>query len=194
MTLYPYALFFHVVGVLGLFISIGLEVTAVFRMRAAKTTTQIHEWMSINSALEKILPASAVLILLSGLYMIFTGWGWSHAWINLSLGVLIVMGILGPVINGPRIKAIHVAAEAAPDGPVPASLQKPIFDPILRAYVLIPAFMALGVVALMILKPDWIGSVVVLVLAFIVGTISGQLPRRTPHKAQSVARETPLQS
>jgi hypothetical protein len=194
MTLYPYALVLHIVGVLGLFIAMSLELTAVFRLRAAQTTIQVHEWMAVNRVLEKVLPISAVLILASGLYMIFTVWGWSHAWIDLSLGLLIVLGALGPAINGPRMKAIHRAVEAAPDGPVLDGLQKRISDPVLRAYALIPGFMALGVVVLMILKLDWIGSVVVIVVAFVVSIISGQLSRGTPRKAQSVAGETHLRS
>lgn len=184
MTLYPYALFFHIVGVLGVFIANGLAVTVVFRLRAAKTTTQVREWMSVKSALEKILPVSALLILASGLYMTFTAWGWGQAWIDLSLGVLIVLGVLGPAINGRRLKAIHLAVEVAPDGEVPASLQQRISDPVLRAYALIPGFLLLGVVGLMTLKPDWIGSGVVLVVAFVVSLIAGQLSRGTPHEAQ----------
>ena len=118
--------------------------------------------------------------------MLFTVWGWSHAWIDLSLGLLIVLGVLGPVINEPRMKAIQMAVEVAPDGEVPASLQKRISDPVLRAYALIPGFMALGAVGLMTLKLDWIGSGVVMIIALMVGIISGQLSRGTPHKASSV--------
>ncbi len=184
MTLYPYALFFHIVGVLGMFIANSLAVTVVFRLHAAQTTAQVLEWLSVNSALEKILPVSALLILASGLYMTFTAWGWSQAWIDLSLGVLIVLGVLGPAINGRHLKAIHLAVEVAPDREVPASLQKLITDPVLRAYALIPGFLLLGVVGLMTLKPDWIGSGVVLVMAFVVSLIAGHLSPGIPYKAQ----------
>ena len=187
MALYPYALFFHIVGVLGLFISMSLEVTIGFRMRAAQTTAQVREWMAINRAIEKILPISALLILASGLFMLFTVWGWGQAWIDLSLSLLVVLGVLGPVINGPRMKAIQMAVEIAPDGPVPASLRKCITDPVLRAYALIPGFMALGAVSLMTLKLDWIGSAVVVIIALIVGIIAGQLSRETFHKTSPVA-------
>jgi hypothetical protein len=125
-----------------------------------------------------------VLILASGLYMTFTAWGWGQAWIDLSLGVLIVLGVLGPAINGRRLQAIHLAVEAAPDGEVPASLQQRISDPVLRAYALIPGFLLLGVVGLMTLKPDWIGSGVVLAVAFVASLIAGQLSRGMPNQAQ----------
>lgn len=186
MTLYPYALFLHVVGVLGLFIAIGLEVAVSFRLRAAQTTAQLREWIAINRVIEKILPASAVLILISGLFMLFTAWGWSHAWIDLSLGLLVALGILGPAINGPRMKAIQSGVAMAPDGEIPVSLQKCIADPVLRAYALIPGFMALGAVSLMTLKLDWLSSGIAMVVALILGIIAGQLSRRTPRKAAPV--------
>jgi len=94
MTLYSYALFFHIVGILGLGISVSLEAATVFRLRGAKTTAQIHEWMRINTTLEKVLPISALLVLASGLFMTFTVWGWGQAWIDLSLGMLIALGVL----------------------------------------------------------------------------------------------------
>jgi hypothetical protein len=186
MALYPYALFFHIVGVIGLFIAIGLEVATGFRLHAAKTTAQVQEWMAINHMLEKMLPVSALLILASGLFMLFTAWGWSHAWIDLSLGLLIVVGVLGAVINGPRMKAIQMAVEVAPDGEIPASLQKHISDPVLRAYALIPGCLALGAVALMNFKLDWIGSGVVMIIALMVGIIAGAIVTRSG--SQSVVR------
>ena len=187
MALYSYMLLFHIVGVLGLFISISLEVAISFRLRAAQTTTQVREWLAVNRVLEKMLPISALLILASGLFMLFTAWGWSQAWIDISLGLLIVLGILGPVINGPRMKAIQTTAALAPEGEIPASLQKHISDPVLRAYALIPGFIALGAVGLMTLKLDWISSGAVMVIALVVGIVSGQLARRTPHTASPVS-------
>ncbi len=187
MALYSYMLLFHIVGVLGLFISISLEVAISFRLRAAQTTTQVREWLAVNRVIEKTLPISALLILASGLFMLFTTWGWSQAWIDISLSLLIVLGILGPVINGPRMKAIQTAAALAPEGKIPAELQKHISDPVLRVYALIPGFIALGAVSLMTLKLDWISSGAVMIIALVVGIVSGQLARRTPHKASSVS-------
>lgn len=175
MTLYSFALLIHILGVLGLFVGISLEMAVVFRLGAVKTTAQVHEWMAFNRAIQMILPISALLVLLSGLFMLFSMWGWGHAWIDLSLGSLVILGALGPVINGPRMMAIQKAVEVAPDGQVTASLQKRISDPVLRAYAPIPGFMAVGVVALMTLKLDWIVSGVVMISLLIVGLISGQL-------------------
>ena len=171
MTLYPYILLLHIVGVIGLFIALTLELAVVSRLRAAKTTTQVHEWLTLSRVIDLVLPISAVFILISGLGLTFSAWGWGHAWIELSLGLLVLLGILGPVINGPRMKAIHVAAQAAPEGSIPPALRTAIFHPLLRAYVPIPILVALGAVIMMVLKLDWLGSGIVIALVLIGGLI-----------------------
>jgi uncharacterized membrane protein len=171
MTLYPATLLLHIVGVIGLFIALSLEVAVVSRLRVAKTTTQVHEWLTLSRVIDLVLPVSAVLILISGLVLTFSAGGWGHAWIELSLGLLVLLGIVGPVINGPRMKAIHVAAQAAPVGEIPPTLRKVIANPLLRAYVPIPILGALGAVIMMVLKLDWLGSGMVIALVLIVGLI-----------------------
>jgi hypothetical protein len=171
MTLYPATLLLHIVGVIGLFIALSLEVAVVSRLRVAKTTTQVHEWLTLSRVIDLVLPVSAIFILISGLVLTFSVWGWGHAWIELSLGLLVLLGILGPVINGPRMKAIRVAAQAAPVGEISTALRQAIFNPVLRVYVPIPGLVALGAVIMMVLKLDWLGSGMVIALVLIVGLI-----------------------
>ena len=169
MTMYHLALYAHILGVLGLFIAIGLEWTSMVRMRRARTVEQLREWTSLHATLDKVFPLTAVVILVAGLYMVGDVWGWSYAWINLSLAGLAVMGGLGPLINGRRLRAIQAAAEAAPAGPVPAGLTRQMQDPILWMSVKIMAAMALGVVYLMAAKPEAGESIAALVIAGLVG-------------------------
>jgi hypothetical protein len=49
MTFYSFTLFVHIVGVLGMFIAIGLEEAALFRLRAAKTTASEIAWFRCQS-------------------------------------------------------------------------------------------------------------------------------------------------
>ena len=171
MTLYSATLLLHIVGVIGLFIALSLEVAVVSRLRVAKTTTQVHEWLALSRVIDVVLPGSAVCILISGLMLTFLVWGWGHAWIDLSLGLLVLLGILGPVINGPRMKAIHVAAQAAPVGEISTALRQAIGSPVLRVYLPIPVLVALGAVIMMVLKLDWLGSGMVIALVLIVSLI-----------------------
>ncbi|HET8911607.1 MAG TPA: hypothetical protein VFN23_09110 [Ktedonobacteraceae bacterium] len=171
MTLYPFILLLHIVGVIGLFIALSLEFAVVSRVRAAKTTTQVHEWLTLSRVIDVGLPVAAGFILISGLVLTLTAWGWGHAWIELSLGLLVLLGILGPVINGPRMKAIRIAAQAAPVGEISPALREAISNPVLRAYMPIPVLAALGAVIMMVLKLDWLGSGLVIALVLIGGLI-----------------------
>src|SRR5579872_4573033 len=128
MSFYLYVLFLHIAAVLGLFMATGLEVTALYRMRSAKSVAQVHEWANVNRQLERVFPLMALLILAAGLYMTLTVWGWSHAWISVSLAALLAMSVLGATVNTRRMKAIGISAKKSPDGPIPAALRKKIFN------------------------------------------------------------------
>ncbi|HEY1014907.1 MAG TPA: hypothetical protein VGE07_19520 [Herpetosiphonaceae bacterium] len=172
MAFYPLTVLLHIVGVIGLFIALSLEGAMLVRLRAATTTTQVREWLVLSRVIDVALPVSAICILISGLMLTLSVWGWSHAWIDLSLGVLVLMGILGPVINGPRIKAIQGAAQAAPAGDISPALRHAILNPVLRGYMPVPLFGAAGAVAMMVLKLGWLGSGMVLAAALGAGLLS----------------------
>lgn len=76
MTLYSATLLLHIVGVLGLFIALSLEVAVVSRLRVATTTTQVYEWLALSRVIDVVLPVSAVFILISGLMLTWSVWGW----------------------------------------------------------------------------------------------------------------------
>ncbi|MGH2389198.1 MAG: hypothetical protein ACRDIE_13420 [Chloroflexota bacterium] len=174
MTLYHLALYAHILGVLGLFMAIGLEWTSMVRMRRVRTVEQLREWASLHPTLEKVFPATAVLILVSGLYMLGDVWGWGNAWINLSLAALALMGGLGPAINSRRLSAIHRGAQTAPAGSVPTTLTRQIEDPTLWMSVKIMVTVALGVVYLMAVKPEALGSWAALAVAALLGWVWGR--------------------
>lgn len=50
MSFYSLALFAHIVGVLGLFIGIGLQWTSILRLRRALFVAQVREWASCLAA------------------------------------------------------------------------------------------------------------------------------------------------
>lgn len=178
MSLYPYILLLHIVGVLGLFIATGLEITALFRIRSAAHVGQVREWTNAIRPLELVIPLSALLILAAGLAMTFMGWGWSQAWISTSMLAFLTMAVLGGTINTRRIKAIHSSAEKAPDGRIAAALRRKIVDRVLWMSALVMGFTDLGIVGLMVIKPGWIGSIVTLIVAAAVGAIVAQLALR----------------
>ena len=177
MSLYNVALFLHILGVLGLFIAIGLELTGMCRMRVAKTVEQVLEWTRLSQSLLIVFPIVSVLILLAGLFMLMTAWGWTVAWINTSFIGLIAMSIQGAAINAPKGKAIHEAAETSAHGAVSTELRNRINDTAYWTSVLTMTAASLGIVFLMTVKPNLIGTLVTAAVSVAVGIVSGQVLR-----------------
>jgi hypothetical protein len=179
MTFYSLALFAHIVGVLGLLIAIGLVWISILWLQRAQTMAQVRERISLASFQERLLPAASVLLLLAGIYMTVNIWGWKTPWIDVSLAALVVMGTLGGAVINRRLKAIRIASSMAeaPAGSIPAELKRQITDSVLWTAVQMNGFTGLGVVFLMTIKPDLVGSLITLVVALVLGVVAALLWR-----------------
>ena len=186
MSFYPYALLLHIIGVLDLFILWSLELTCMLCLRRARTVAQCREWGSLCRFVLNLFPIMVLLILTGGITMVILAWGWTRAWIDLALVLLVLMAILGPVLQGSRLNALYAEAVAALDGPVTSALQSKIQDRVAWASVLAMGGTMLGIVALMTLKPDWIEAIAIIVVAAPLGLMVGlALARPGPSLAQS---------
>ena len=173
MSFYPYALLLHILGVLGLFILWGLELTCMLCLRRARTVAQCREWGRLSRVVLNLFPVMVLLILTGGITMVILAWGWTHAWIDLALGLLVLMATLGPTLQGRRLTALYAEAVAAPDGPVTSALQRKIQDRVAWGSVLTMGGTMLGIVALMTLKPDWIEAIAIIIVAALLGLMVG---------------------
>jgi hypothetical protein len=76
-----FALFVHLIGTVAVFAGFGLE------------------WLansdSIQPALRRLYAAGAGLIVLSGIFLTWREHGFELAWVRVSMGVLLLMGIVG---------------------------------------------------------------------------------------------------
>ena len=90
MNVYSIVLFLHIVGALGLFVALGIELLTLSRLRAAGTADQAREWLSALGSIRVIGPIALVTILLPGLYMAATSTGW-QGWNVAALGAMIVV-------------------------------------------------------------------------------------------------------
>jgi hypothetical protein len=178
--LYTYLIFVHVCSVIGLFVAIGLEAAAVYRLGSTRAAAVVRENLSTLVILEKALPGAAGLVLISGVSMVLLRWGWTQAWIDSALTVLVLLAVLGPIVTGRRLTRIRSASAAGEHAgeDLPEAIVPLLGDSVLRGYASIPIAMGLAIVALMVFKPDWIGCAVVLCGALVVGLGLGQVAVR----------------
>jgi hypothetical protein len=166
MNAYSIALFLHIVGALALFATFGLEGFALFSLRRAATAEQVRAWASVFGLLRRLWPASLGLLLLAGLYMTATTWGW-QPWILTGLATMLLLPIVG-ARSGLRLAAVGRAL-AGERGPLPAETRAQLSDPFLAASYHVRLAAALGIVFLMTVKPELLGSLVTIGVALIAG-------------------------
>src|ERR1700716_1578892 len=162
MTLYSIALFLHVVGALLLFVTLTVEGVALLQVRRA-ATAEAAEGAAAVLGLNRIVgPLSALGVLIPGLYMTATSWGWV-AWIVVALVSWLAIAVLGAV-NGIRIVALERSQAALLTG-----LRNPMFLISWMTRVGI----ALGIVLLMTVKPGAVAAVLAILVAAAAGAASG---------------------
>jgi hypothetical protein len=146
MSLYSVALFVHIVGALVLFVLLtveGVSLRVGFRAAAAG---------------QILGPISALAVLIPGLYMMSTQWGWA-AWV--------VVGITSWVL---------IAAGGAFTGV--SVMRGRMSTPTATISWLLRVGVALGVVFDMTVKPDIVGSIGAVLAGALLGLAAGQLAPR----------------
>ena len=167
--MYQIMLFLHILGVILMFVAVGGTLAGMFGMLYAKDVSALKLWSKLATKMDGFLPFSVILILLPALHLVFTTWGWDTAWINVSLVVLLLMTIAGPAINLRRLKGITQAVNNETVAIPSANLIAKVRDRVLWTSVSIMTIIGLGIVYLMVIKPEIIHSLIALAICIIVG-------------------------
>jgi hypothetical protein len=188
---YQIALFLHILGALGFFIAIGVFYAAVLGVRRAQTAGSIKLWTGAAAGVSRILfPISFLVILVAGIYMLVTVWGSRAPWAGVALLAFFILAIGATFIQGRRMTMLGQSAAAQPDGaPVTAILWTQAHDPVTWVSVNASLAFAIGIVYLMTLKPDTLGSVIALLIALVVGLVFGFLTQGRPAASPALATE-----
>jgi hypothetical protein len=170
MTLYSIALFVHIVGSLLLFTAFTAEGIGLFHLRKVTTSEQARQWEAVTGLARIFGPASVVAILVPGLYMMVTTWGWV-SWLAVALFAWFAVSVMGAV-NGIRLSL--VMRRAATDVSIIGRFRA-------REFVvswMMRLAIALGIVFLMTNKPDLVGAVICVAAAVAVGGSAGLVASR----------------
>lgn len=169
--------FLHIVGALGYFVAFGLEWASLAYLRRALTAEEARQWLGLRTWVQRLGPASLAVILPSGFYMMAITAGWV-GWIIVALAALVVIAILGVSLTRLRTLAMEKAISAE-KGLLSAGRQQRLGDPLLWTSLLLRTAIALGIVFLMSVKPDLVGSLATIGIAIALGlTCSLPLWRR----------------
>jgi hypothetical protein len=141
MSLYSFALFLHIVGALALFALLAIEGVS---LRQGTRPPGISRMLG---------PISGLLVLVPGLYMSATSWGW-QGWILVSLVSWLLLAA-GGAFTGVQLMRGRLDRQTA------------------SVSWLVRVGMALGVVFVMTVKPAAVVAVAVVVISGIAGGAAG---------------------
>lgn len=190
MSLYTLALFAHLIGVLSLFIGMGLQWAVIIGFRRARSVSQTRLWGGLLRPVAMLGPLSAVLILLAGGYMMFTAWGIGTPWIVVSIGAMLLMAALGMGITVRKLRVVQRAAIAySPSDAISPELGRYIYNPMLWISTYLASGIALGIVFLMTTKPNWLISLLVVAVTIALGGIIGAMMAKPRQSSAIVAAQ-----
>jgi Predicted integral membrane protein (DUF2269) len=173
MSTYTLELFLHVSGAIGVFAGTGIWLFGLSALRRAWRVEQVRAiaWVIIVTIPFMVL--SLVLIGAAGLGMAISTWGLQTPWIIVSLVSLALFAPINVFVLDPRMRALFAKAGEEPGGSLSDDLVKRIHDPVLGTVAQTLAAILLGIVFLMTNKPSLTTSIMVMVIALVLGLLSG---------------------
>ena len=183
MNSYSIALYLHIVGALAFFVTLGLEWITLRHLQRATTTEQVREWIRVPYEMGRAGMIAMLMLLGAGLYMMATTWG-GAAWILITLAALALMIPFGMVVTQRRMAAIEQAANVE-RRPLSSELLHLLHDPLLSISIQTRIAIALGIVFLMTIKPDAIGSLLTIGIATVLGLASSLPALRRDHTGRA---------
>jgi hypothetical protein len=182
--------FLHVMGAILVFVGYGTLLLTVAAMRRATRSEQLSAITSTLlasrrfgreriSAIDLVVIAGVLLIVVSGLDMALSLQLIKAPWIDVAIGSFIVLAPIGPLVINPRLHRIADAAELEPTGPISTALQIRMREPILMVALGGSLGILVGLVFLMTTKPDLGTSLAAVAITVVAGMgLSWPLARR----------------
>jgi Predicted integral membrane protein (DUF2269) len=170
-TRFTIAIFFHLVGMVGLFMGYGLEWVASSLLRRSTNAEQVRAWLRIYRLSLPISGAGLLLLILSGVYFASIFESMKAGWLLSSLLATVFAFGVGFVFILVRVRMLRTVL---PEGNTPLSEagSASVQDPVILTLIRVRFLLTLGILYLMITKPDLATSLFILLGAIVVGLIS----------------------
>ena len=169
MTIFSGMVFLHVVSALGIFAALSLEVVVLYHMRRAATAQEAGAGLDLAPGLPAIFGVSALVALLTGVYLTVQTSAWPQPWLKIAMIALVLMVPFGAV-SGRKMRAIRrlSISRDAVSSELPSKLQ----DGFLTISLNCRLALVLGIVLLMTAKPELRESIGAALAALVLGLAS----------------------
>ena len=174
-------LFTHVVGVLALFVGLGLEWIGLDGIQGSTTRAEASPWLRLIAIVPRLFGTALAAIVVSGFYLGARVGVLGNDWMRASYGALLLMAIVGGPVSRSPMRALKRVVDVPADGT--AALRAAAANPKLWLSLRIRIAFGLAVVFLMIAKPAAGESLFVLALAVMMSIATSLSRRTTPSTA-----------
>jgi hypothetical protein len=184
MTILSIALFAHLMGMATLFVALAVEWMSVELLRSSSAPRP--PLLRVLGMLPRLTGVAVLLILVSGVQLA-TRFGvlWS-GWVGVSFVAMALMGALGGAALRSLPRRLKDRSRSR-DDTVP-TWQDEASHPFLRSSLRLRLSVALGIVYLMVFKPDLLESTVSIGVALALGAAAGVVRRPSTGPALSVPK------
>lgn len=182
MRLYQILVFVHVLGLIALFLGLGIHLRSGVKLSGSRTIVEVQTWLSVLRSTGRMVHGGLAMLLVSGVAMTGIAWRRPGPWVSVSLVGLLVIWIL--VIAGARgIRAVTLALSEASttDGPAPEAVRRLIAKPGSWSAVGAANGFALAIVWLMTNRPGWTESLGITISLGFAGALVGRRVGRWAH-------------
>jgi len=166
---YRVALFFHLAALIAAAIASTLAHFATARQARAATVRDAAYWHGLVMSSEIVLPIAVVVFFLSGAYMIHDdgAWSWRTGWIDAGIAGTLALFTLGGFIGSRRrVLARRLEELSRSRG---GAAEAPPIDALAHTISWSCAGLAIGIVAVMTIKPSLVAGLLVLCVGAAVG-------------------------
>lgn len=169
MDAYHVVLYVHLLSLLAMAGGITVLGVCYLRLRVADSLSDAVPWATLADQAGWVFPLSILGLLASGAYLTSARWTWGAPWIDVSIAALAVVAVQGPVVAGPRAKALKDALSETALGPLDARARRLARDPALWIVLLANPGLVLAIVWNMTVKPGLAGAIAAVVAGYAVG-------------------------
>jgi hypothetical protein len=170
-TIYSLLIFLHVAGALGIAATYALEMAALVGLRRSTEAIEARIWLRARRWVLRVGPPSIGLVLATGIYAVYAGWGWL-GWMLVALVSVLGLALIGGLLTGIPMARLEPGIEKAV-GPLADDLRNGLRSRVLSISIAARMAITLGVAFLMVRKPHPVAAVMVIVIAGIIGVAVG---------------------
>lgn len=172
------SLFLHILAAAGIISGGVAQVLAGSRVRGASSGDELASWAGFARIAGLVTLVSAAVSLLTGGHLAGAVWGddaggFANPFITLGMIGLLLLAPIGPMMGGAKLRRLSTAGRDMGAAPPSEELRNNARSAGLWGPVHSLVGVAVGLVALMVYKPGWGVGVVLLVVTFAAGWLSG---------------------